>query len=80
MVVLRISGVEDTGGKRKASSSSVHWMPFTLAELVPMSLALRDVTIGLVELAFPETRLDWWLLNISIYYVVHSFFSQTICA
>jgi ubiquitin-protein ligase E3 C len=32
------------------------WMPFTLSELVPMSLALRDVTLGLVELAFPESR------------------------
>ena len=32
------------------------WMPFTLSELVPMSLSLRDVTIGLVELAFPESR------------------------
>ena len=32
------------------------WMPFTLKELVPMSLSLRDVTIGLVELAFPESR------------------------
>ena len=32
------------------------WMPFTLSELVPMSLALRDVALGLVELAFPESR------------------------
>ena len=32
------------------------WMPFALKELVPMSLSLRDVTIGLVELAFPESR------------------------
>ena len=35
---------------------SKHWMPFTLRELVPMSLALRDVTLGLIELAFPESR------------------------
>jgi len=45
-----------TGSKRKPSSSNTVWMPFTLCELVPMSLALRDVTLGLVELAFPETR------------------------
>lgn len=32
------------------------WMPFTLDELAPMSLSLRDVTLGLVELAFPESR------------------------
>ena len=36
--------------------TSLIWMPFTLRELVPMSLSLRDVTIGLVELAFPESR------------------------
>lgn len=39
-----------------SSVSSSIWMPFTLEELVPMSLSLRDVTIGLVELAFPESR------------------------
>eukprot|EP00090_Calanus_glacialis_P033719 TRINITY_DN5609_c0_g1_i7.p1 TRINITY_DN5609_c0_g1~~TRINITY_DN5609_c0_g1_i7.p1 ORF type:complete len:730 (-),score=261.08 TRINITY_DN5609_c0_g1_i7:104-2266(-) len=32
------------------------WMPFTLSELVPMSLSLRDIALGLVELAFPESR------------------------
>ena len=31
-------------------------MPFTLSQLVPMALALRDVALGLVELAFPESR------------------------
>ena len=38
------------------SSSSHRWMPFTLGQLVPMALALRDVALGLVELAFPESR------------------------
>ena len=59
----RRSDLDDAGIslKRKNSTnnsggSCSHWMPFTLSELVPMSLALRDVTIGLVELAFPETR------------------------
>ena len=40
----------------KSSQKSAVWMPFTLSELVPMSLALRDMTIGLIELAFPESR------------------------
>ena len=38
------------------SNLSKQWMPFTLKELVPMSFALRDVTLGLIELAFPESR------------------------
>ena len=32
------------------------WMPFTLPELVNMSQHLRDICLGLVELAFPESR------------------------
>ena len=32
------------------------WMPFSLSELVKMSLHLRDIALGLVELAFPESR------------------------
>jgi hypothetical protein len=32
-------------------------MPFTLKELVKMSQSLRDVALGLVELAYPESRL-----------------------
>ena len=31
-------------------------MPFTIAELVPMILALRDTCLGIIELAHPETR------------------------
>jgi ubiquitin-protein ligase E3 C len=31
-------------------------MPFTLAELVPLSLTLKEVCLGLVELAFPDSR------------------------
>lgn len=42
------------GGPLKTQQSV--WMPFNLEELVPMSLSLRDVTLGLVELAFPESR------------------------
>ncbi len=32
------------------------WMPFRLRELPPMSLVLRDLALGLVQLAFPESR------------------------
>ena len=47
--------------QQQSSSSQPHtslhrWMPFTLSQLVPMALALRDVALGLVELAFPESR------------------------
>ena len=31
-------------------------MPFTLDELVTISLRLKEVSLGLVELAFPESR------------------------
>lgn len=31
-------------------------MPFRVGELVPMSLALRDACLGLIELAHPDTR------------------------
>jgi len=51
-------------GEQESRESSVNpsprpssdWMPFTLSELVPMSKSLRDVALGLVELAFPESR------------------------
>eukprot|EP00095_Tigriopus_kingsejongensis_P006661 maker-scaffold363_size195477-snap-gene-0.52 protein:Tk06661 transcript:maker-scaffold363_size195477-snap-gene-0.52-mRNA-1 annotation:"ubiquitin-protein ligase e3c" len=46
------AGTNATPGQRNQSI----WMPFTLQELSPMSLSLRDVTLGLVELAFPESR------------------------
>lgn len=31
-------------------------MPFTLAEIIPVSTTLKDISLGLVDLAFPETR------------------------
>lgn len=31
-------------------------MPFTLAEIIPLSTTLKEISLGLVELAFPETR------------------------
>lgn len=31
-------------------------MPFSLSELVGMSLKLKEVSLGLVELAFPDSR------------------------
>ena len=48
---------QSSSSSQPQSSSSHHrWMPFTLSQLVPMALALRDVALGLVELAFPESR------------------------
>ncbi|KAH8284660.1 hypothetical protein KR018_011151 [Drosophila ironensis] len=34
----------------------VRLMPFSIAEIVQMSKTLKDISLGLVELAFPETR------------------------
>lgn len=34
----------------------VRLMPFSLAEIVQLSKTLKEVSLGLVELAFPETR------------------------
>jgi len=31
-------------------------MPFPLSALVPLSLTLKEVCLGLVELAFPDSR------------------------
>ena len=31
-------------------------MPFSLSELIGMSLKLKEVSLGLVELAFPDSR------------------------
>ncbi|XP_058118357.1 ubiquitin-protein ligase E3C [Anopheles ziemanni] len=31
-------------------------MPFSIAELIPLSTTLKEISLGLVELAFPETR------------------------
>ncbi|XP_055534265.1 ubiquitin-protein ligase E3C [Wyeomyia smithii] len=31
-------------------------MPFTISEIIPLSTTLKEISLGLVELAFPETR------------------------
>lgn len=31
-------------------------MPFTVEEIIPLSTTLKEICLGLVELAFPETR------------------------
>uniref|UniRef100_A0A1Q3F789 Ubiquitin-protein ligase E3C n=1 Tax=Culex tarsalis TaxID=7177 RepID=A0A1Q3F789_CULTA len=31
-------------------------MPFTMPEIIPLSTTLKEISLGLVELAFPETR------------------------
>ena len=33
-------------------------MPFTLREIVPMTRALRDACLGIIELAHPDARPD----------------------
>jgi len=43
-------------GNSPFSAKQTNWMPFTLNELVTMSLTLRDISLGLIELAFPESR------------------------
>jgi ubiquitin-protein ligase E3 C len=54
---VTIHDIEFYGDEVEGEEPQKHrWMPFTLSELVPMSLALRDATLGLVELAYPETR------------------------
>lgn len=32
------------------------FMPFQVGELVPMSLALRDTCLGIIELVHPDTK------------------------
>ncbi|XP_048762043.2 ubiquitin-protein ligase E3C-like [Ostrea edulis] len=46
----------DFYGDMKSSKDSS--MPFSLQELVPMVLMLRDTCLGIIELAHPETRLS----------------------
>jgi len=48
--------IHDTEFYGTAGSNQANWMPFTLPELVAMSLSLRDISLGLIELAFPESR------------------------
>ena len=43
-------------GTDQSHNKHRNWMPFSLPELVSMSLSLRDIALGLVELAFPESR------------------------
>ena len=38
------------------SGSVLTTMPFPLSALVPLSLTLKEVCLGLVELAFPDSR------------------------
>ena len=52
--LLRAIDDEDFFGKTEAKS---RWMPFTLSEMVSMSETLSDLTIGLIDLGFPESRL-----------------------
>ncbi|XP_045600772.2 ubiquitin-protein ligase E3C [Procambarus clarkii] len=48
---------DETGGHRN-SKSSQNQLPFSVEELVKMSASLRDVCVGLVELAHPDMRMS----------------------
>jgi len=52
-LLLSLHDPEFYGGQGRGSASS---MPFPVSHLVAMSQALRDVCLGLVELAHPESR------------------------
>ena len=56
LVTIHDTEFYNTSRMGSDNSKSKAWMPFTLSELVPMSLSLRDIALGLVELAFPESR------------------------
>ncbi len=47
---------DDAHSEARPTKPSNVFMPFSLEDLVPMSLLLRDVALGLVELAYPESR------------------------
>ena len=51
-LLVTIHDTEFYGGSR----ANKVWMPFSLGELVNMSQHLRDISLGLVELAFPDSR------------------------
>ncbi|XP_015521284.1 ubiquitin-protein ligase E3C [Neodiprion lecontei] len=58
---LLIATLHDTeffndGSQVGTSGASQQTMPFTTVELVPLSAHLKGVCLGLVELAFPDTR------------------------
>lgn len=55
-LLVTIHDTEFYGDEVASGANAKIWMPFTLSELVPMSLSLRDVTLGLIELAFPQSR------------------------
>ena len=55
-LLVTIHDTEFYGDEMASGGSTKVWMPFTLEELVPMSLSLRDVGLGLIELAFPQSR------------------------
>ena len=55
-LLVTIHDTEFYGDEVASGGTSKVWMPFSLQELVPMSLSLRDVGLGLIELAFPQSR------------------------
>lgn len=43
-------------GDETIAKSNTNMMPFSLSEMTGISLTLRDVCMGLIDLAYPETR------------------------
>ncbi len=42
----------------RAGQSQTSMMPFSLAELVTLSRCLRDACLGIIKLAYPETKTE----------------------
>lgn len=56
MLLITLHDAEFYSDEISALGVTPQNMPFTLGELVVISLRLKEVSIGLVELAFPESR------------------------
>lgn len=50
------AGPENAMGNGNHSRAASPLMPFSICEVVALSAVLKDVCLGLIELAFPETR------------------------
>lgn len=55
---LHILYISDNSQEIYSQRSTQSQFPFSVDELVKMSASLRDVCVGLVELAHPDTRMS----------------------
>lgn len=51
-------GDQDETGEQRFPKTTDNHFPFTVEELIKMSASLRDVCVGLVELAHPDVRMS----------------------